>query len=73
MSGGGCAIPRAVANMKAMFPGAVFPVGKFEVSEIQCIGACLHGKFLYEQVIDGVAVRAGFSMSITLLYITTSL
>ena len=50
MTGGGSAIPRAVANMKSMFPSARFLVGKFEVAETQCIGACLHGKFLFEQV-----------------------
>jgi heat shock protein 1/8 len=50
MTGGGSGIPRAISNLKAMFPHASFPVGKFEVAEIQCIGACLHGKFLYEQV-----------------------
>jgi L1 cell adhesion molecule like protein len=68
MSGGGCAIPRAVSNMKAMFPAAAFPVGKFEVAETQCIGACLHGKFLFEQVTHSCALfTLTVSMGLTCL------
>ena len=50
MAGGGSAIPRAIHNMKAVFPTASFPLGKFEPLETQCIGAALHGKFLFQQV-----------------------
>lgn len=50
LTGGGSAIPRAIQNIKAQFPAASFTVGRFEAQETQCIGAALHGKFLYEQV-----------------------
>lgn len=50
LTGGGSAIPRAIHNMKAQFPSATFTVGRFETAETQCIGAALHGKFLYLQV-----------------------
>jgi len=50
LSGGGSGIPKVVSIAKALFPAAKFPVGRFEVSETQCIGACLHAKFLSQQV-----------------------
>ena len=50
VSGGGNSIPQVMQNLRAQFPLAAFPVGRFESSETQCIGAALHGKFLFQQV-----------------------
>lgn len=50
MSGGGCAIPKVIHLVKGMFPTAHYPVGRFESSETQCVGAAMHGKYLFEQV-----------------------
>lgn len=66
MIGGGSSIPRAIANLKALFPQAAFPVGKFETAEVQCIGACLHGKFLFEQgLIDNAPMASPVAASLT--------
>ena len=49
MAGGFTAVPRILASIKATFPNANFPRGRFEYSEAQCIGAALHGSLLSKQ------------------------
>ena len=44
------AIPRIQATIKAVFPTANTLKGKFETSEVPCIGAALHGKYLAQLV-----------------------
>lgn len=50
MSGGPSAMPKVVATIKALFPSANFPKGKFESCETQCIGAAIHGRNLVQLV-----------------------
>jgi heat shock 70kDa protein 1/2/6/8 len=50
MCGGGSAIPKVNQNFRSMFPSASFPAGKFEPSEVQCIGAAIHAKLLSQLV-----------------------
>ena len=50
LSGGLSAIPRIQSMIKTIFPTASIAKGKFETSEVQCIGAALHGKYLSQQV-----------------------
>ena len=47
--GGITAIPKISAVIKSLFPTATYPKIKFENSEVQCIGAVLHGKTLMKQ------------------------
>jgi len=49
--GGITAIPKILAVIKSLFPTATYPKIKFENSEVQCIGAVLHGKTLMKQIL----------------------
>ena len=42
--------PGVVRNIGCVIYSANICKGKFETSEVQCIGAALHGKFLAQQV-----------------------
>lgn len=46
VAGGPCSMPKIATTVKSMFTNAIFPKGKFEQQESQCIGAALHGKSL---------------------------
>jgi heat shock protein 1/8 len=55
ISGGPTSMPKLMNTMQAMFPSAKLLRGKFEVFETVCIGAALHGKYLFE---DGLLDKA---------------
>jgi L1 cell adhesion molecule like protein len=48
--GGLSAMPKVIQTIKGIFPNALYPRGKFESNETQCIGAALYGKYLFQQV-----------------------
>lgn len=50
LSGGPAAMPRIINTLKTMLPKATFPKVRFETYEAACLGACIHGKQLYQLV-----------------------
>lgn len=50
LAGGLAAMPKVLSIVKGMFDSAIYPRIRVEPSEVQCVGACLQGKYLFQQV-----------------------
>lgn len=61
------AIPRIQATIKAVFPTANTLKGKFETSEVPCIGAALHGKYLAQLVRNKVLLHECLVLILSIL------
>lgn len=48
LAGGPSPMPKVQSTFTAMFPTATFTKAHFEMFEAQCIGAALHGKYLFQ-------------------------